>query len=375
MMARSFAEQLTTHLNELSSAPPAVIAEHLVGVHAARVVSPLPIVAARTNDSIKALPVLDFAPDGDLIRVRCMRKTLHILPRALARIAHAATRRYRVRDAARALVVRGLTPDEYELLARRTEQIVAAHGSGTPGILAEHIALKLKLHDQRVAALLLKYCWEAGDLFVWRSPSSWDAERRMIGADATLRAYFAELDAEDAQDQLLGHYFERFGPASVRDASWWSGLSAGAVRRHIAGAGDRYAEYSAPWSPSTLYGIAGRDEAHPRHAIDDLADADRRYTFLGHEDPILKAYFESRGRYVDDVNYDRLYNQIGEARPALVANGHIVGIWQWDRQDRTIATQLFPRYSKLRPDAAAAGDVHTTLLRAAFEQQELAHLA
>ncbi|HEU4905288.1 MAG TPA: crosslink repair DNA glycosylase YcaQ family protein [Solirubrobacterales bacterium] len=360
--ARSFAEQLTTHLAELQAATPTVIAEHLVGIHAARVVSPLPIVAARTNDSARALPVLDFAPSSKLLRVRCMRKTLHILPRPLARLAHAATRRYRVRDAARPLVVHGLTARKFETLADRAVSIVSDHGPATPRELAEQVTQAARLTDHRLATLILRYCWEAGDLFVWRSPSAWDAERRVIGADARLRADFASLEAEDAQDQLLAHYFRRFGPASIRDACWWSGLSRGVVNRHLDSMGDRYLTYSAPWAESALYGLTEHGATTQRHADTDLSESDRRYTFLGHEDPILKAYFETRARYIDKANYSRLYNQIGEARPAIVANGHIVGVWQWDRQARLVTTSVFPQHRALRREVAAAGRTHADLL-------------
>lgn len=360
--ARSFAEQLTTHLAELHTATPIVIAEHLVGVHAARVVSPVPIVAARTNDPARALPVLDFAPSSNLLRVRCMRKTLHILPRPLARLAHVATRRYRVRDAARPLVVRGLSARRIETLSERAVSIVSDHGPATPNEHAEAVARAARLKDQRLATLVLRYCWEAGDLFVWRSPSAWDAERRVIGADAQLRSEFASLEAGDAQDQLLSHYFRRFGPASIRDACWWSGLSRGVVKRHLDSMGDEYTTFGASWSDSALYGLADHIATTQRHADGDLDNPDRRYTFLGHEDPILKAYFETRARYIDKVNYSRLYNQIGEARPAIVANGHIVGVWQWDRRDRVVTTHVFPQYRALRREAATAGRTHAQLL-------------
>lgn len=370
--ARSFAEQLASHLSALQGASPAVIAEHLVGVHAARVVSPLPIVMARTNDSTRALPVLDFAPDRPLLRVRCMRKTLHILPRTLARIAHAATRRYRVRDAARPLVVRGFTAERYEALAEHAVQLVAGHGPATPLEQAHHVSDTLGLDDHRLAALILKYCWEAGDLFVWRSASDWDAERRVLGADANLRTYFARIDEADAQHELLTHYFRRFGPASIRDACWWSGLSRGTVSHHLEAMGNRYAVYDAPWSASKLYGYAGQGATSDRNAATDLVDSDRRYTFLGHEDPILKAYFETRARYVGEANYARLYNQIGEARPAVVVNGHIVGVWHWDRAAQTVLTEMFPQFQGLGREAATAGRGHASLLRTAATRPTLA---
>lgn len=135
--------------------------------------------------------------------------------------------------------------------------------------------------------------------------------------------------------------------------------------------GDRYVTYSAPWSDSALFGLAEHGATTQRHADTDLSDSDRRYTFLGHEDPILKAYFETRGRYIDKANYPRLYNQIGEARPAIVANGHIVGVWQWDRRVKAVTTNVFPRYRALQREVGAASRTHTHLLCEALSQQAL----
>ncbi|HXF31591.1 MAG TPA: crosslink repair DNA glycosylase YcaQ family protein [Solirubrobacterales bacterium] len=362
--ARSFAEQICDQLVDLKSATPAVIAEQLVGVHAARVVSPVPIVAARTNDFSRALSVLDFAPNSQLIRVRCMRKTLHILPRGLASVAHTATRRYRVRDAIRPLVVHGLSVRRYTAAVNLAVKIVGDSGPRPPRELAGELARRSRLGDPRLGAQILKLGWEAGDLFVWRSPSAWDAERRVIGTDAELRHEFAALDAEDAQERLLGHYFRRYGPASVHDAAWWSGLSRGVVLRHLEAREDRYFRFMAPWTKAPLFGMPIHGAETQREPAADL-EMERRYTFLGHEDPILKAYFETRLRYVDEANYNRLYNRIGEARPAIIANGHVVGVWKWDRQTRLVVTSVFPRYRALRKEVVAAGEAHGQLLRSA----------
>ncbi len=64
-------------------------------------------------------------------------------------------------------------------------------------------------------------------------------------------------------------------------------------------------------------------------------------TFLAHEDPSLKGYYETRARYIAREHYRRLFNDIGESRPAILLNGTVVGTWSLDRKANTASASLF----------------------------------
>jgi hypothetical protein len=57
---------------------------------------------------------------------------------------------------------------------------------------------------------------------------------------------------------------------------------------------------------------------------------------LAHEDPALKAYHETRDRYLAGLPQLRAFNQIGEALPTVTVNGVITGTWSWDSRSRDI---------------------------------------
>ena len=68
----------------------------------------------------------------------------------------------------------------------------------------------------------------------------------------------------------------------------------------------------------------------------DKLDAFKKVDFewislLAFEDPSLKGYYESRFRYVDKMNINKLFNQIGEVRASIIHNGNAIGIWQWNK--------------------------------------------
>ena len=60
---------------------------------------------------------------------------------------------------------------------------------------------------------------------------------------------------------------------------------------------------------------------------------------LAHEDVALKAYFESRARYLGSLAPTRVFNPIGEVLPTIVWDGGVIGRWEWDRHRRTVVTR------------------------------------
>lgn len=61
---------------------------------------------------------------------------------------------------------------------------------------------------------------------------------------------------------------------------------------------------------------------------------------LAHEDSALKAYHQTRSRYLADIPQRRAFNQIGEALPTVVVNGMVAGIWTWDNRTCSVRTSV-----------------------------------
>lgn len=61
---------------------------------------------------------------------------------------------------------------------------------------------------------------------------------------------------------------------------------------------------------------------------------------LAHEDVALKAYFETRARYLAGVPAAAAFNQIGEVLPTVLVDGHVHGTWAWNPRTLTAATTL-----------------------------------
>jgi hypothetical protein len=83
-----------------------------------------------------------------------------------------------------------------------------------------------------------------------------------------------------------------------------------------------------------------------RRRLDEFLIADPTpatgINLLAHEDVALKAYHETRQRYLAGLPARRAFNSIGEALPTVLHDGHVIGTWTWDRQRAKVACRLAP---------------------------------
>ncbi len=316
------------------------IADQSLGLHAARLSSPFTTAMARASADHIPAELFDAEQQSLVTTVRCMRKTLHTLPLPLASLAHSATVHFRERDALR-----------FAFNARvDTSTLVAAAASiertlGSEGALS-HRDLEVRLCGNRFSKYAiraaLKVAWERGDLTYRNNSGGWNKERRTFDLTNSLYPDFEiNMDRERATAGLVYHYFDRYGPASVRDVMWWSGLSRSAIVTGMNAAEEGWVSMDNPWSDNLVYMLPSRlkdfyDDKNNRQQLS--------LNFLAHEDVALKAYFETRKRYLGSLASRRIFNQIGEVLPAIMHGGQVAGKWGWDVRNKTILYDVFDEY-------------------------------
>jgi hypothetical protein len=187
----------------------------------------------------------------------------------------------------------------------------------------------------------LKLAWERGELAYLNRSQHWNREDRTFGATAALFPQFEQDgDRSRAAELLIQAYFDRYGPASVRDAVWWSGLSQAQVLAALHNSDRPVTGVKTRWSTSLLYMytdcIATDADDYTSSTVD----------FLAHEDVALKAYFETRGRYMGPWPRQQAFNQIGEVLPTVLLDGQVIGCWAWNKLDRRVTWQAFGRISR-----------------------------
>jgi hypothetical protein len=282
-----------------------------------------------------------------LIRLRVMRGTVFVLTHALAPIAHAATRAMVVNSDRRYLgldsaVYDAVAPTVLRALAGRSLTVAKLRvGLGTDSDLAAVVAL---LSDEgRVARDRPTGSWRS-TTFHYRL---WEE----VFPQVDLAAY----GQEEATRLLLRRYLAVYGPATVGDAAWWTGLGAASVRRALQQLGADVVEVAVAGLPGRFLML--RDDLAALHAQPPMDGP--HVALLPELDPLTMGYKE-RDRYLEPRRRDLVFDRGGNATSTILDDGVIVGVWDvTDQPEPTVRILLFDpgqrRRDQILERASAAG--------------------
>jgi hypothetical protein len=287
--------------------------------------------------------------DRTLVRVWCMRGTVHLVPaRDFAVFVRGCAGRAE-RDA-RWMARRGLPRD---LIERMVEQVTrvfdlpltrneaAARLRGSLGMSkkirlgrgwgkeADVDAFEVDGHTVSLGGIL-GYARIRGNLCAGPPRGN---QGTLVRPDAWLRDWQG-LSVPEAEDELLRVYLRANGPANVSDFAWWTYVTASAARAIW----DRHEEDLAPVAVGGRTAWVLRDDLPAlrrarvrRPAVRLLPSFDA--FLLGHKD---------KGHLVEAKRYKRVYRPQGWLSPAVLVDGRIAGTWSHERKGRRIALRVEP---------------------------------
>jgi hypothetical protein len=190
---------------------------------------------------------------------------------------------------------------------------------------------------QSVVTRVLLVLAAEGRIARGRPRGSWiSGQYRWSLIESWLPGGMAEWSTEAAQAELVRRWLAAFGPGTVADLRWWTGLTAGEVKRALAAVGAVEVD---------LDGVAGLVLA------DDLAPpppAEPWVALLPALDPTVMGW-SGRDWYLGEHG-PTLFDRNGNAGPTVWWDGRIVGGWA-SRKDGEVAVRLL---EDVGADAAAA---------------------
>ena len=270
--------------------------------------------------------------DRTLVRMLGMRRTVFVLEPELAPIVQAActdkiaaNERRRV---AKLVADQGHHHDParwLEQLGAKVEAHLAAVGEAPAKELSATIPeLATKLHlsvgkpyagTTSLGSQLLAVLAAEGRIVRARPLGTWTSSQfRWARTADWLGRPLPAVPADDARARLVGRWLERFGPGTVEDVAWWTGLPLGQVRAALAAAAAVEVELE---DGRTAHVAAGDVERTP--AATPVA------ALLPSLDPTTMGW-KDRSWYLGDHG-PRLFDRNGNGGPTVWWDGRIVGGW------------------------------------------------
>jgi hypothetical protein len=128
--------------------------------------------------------------------------------------------------------------------------------------------------------------------------------------------------AAEATVLLIEHYLARYGPVTLHDVAWWTGLGLGRCRAALNELGSRLARVR----------VLGWDDEHfvQRVDLDRMLHTSRprgpQLSLLADLDPYTMR-FRGRARLLDKVLHNFVYDRSGNATSVVLADVRIAGVW------------------------------------------------
>ena len=347
------------------------IAEGVVALHATDPATVFLSAAARMRSpSVEPLERTLY-DDRKLVRTLCMRRTMFVLPVAMVPVVQAACTDALVAGERRrtlAMLEQNDIPDPDRHLQALEEQALAAievkgeitgaelsklvpalrrqilvgqgtKWEGTIGLTTR--VLFLLSTEQKIVRGRPKGGWTSSQ-YRWSPMSSWLPEPA------------APLAADEARVVLAQRWLRAFGPATVADLKWWSGLTLGQVRKALASLDIE--EVDVDGTPGIVLADDLETTATPEPWVALLPALDS--TTMG---------WQQRGWYPGDHG-KALFDTNGNAGPTVWSDGRIVGGWA-QRRSGEVVFRLLDDVGRATTAAVAAeasrltewlGDVRVT---------------
>jgi hypothetical protein len=148
-----------------------------------------------------------------------------------------------------------------------------------------------------------------------------------------------EIDEDEAKERLLINYLSGYGPASAQDFFYWSGLMAGDTRKTIENvAGSLIEEVEIEGAKGRFWMLKEDFKLLDSISLDEKAPPNLLPKYdsfvLGHKDRtriIISEYMKHVFR-----------SKIGDVAATLLINGHIVGTWRHEKTKISLAITVTP---------------------------------
>lgn len=321
-------------LDETGSAAASLlrIAEDLVGLHAKRPQTPYLSLLARLPGLRPQQVHEALYRRRALLRAHCMRGTVHLLPLSQYETILTATRGQLDGMYRRAFLnLSNKAKIEAEVYA-----LIESRGALSHAEIAR--LLPLTVEERDLYRLLNELCTR-GLLVKATVRGSWRSSiyNYEILERWQPRIPAGETDVERARAALVKWYLTAYGPATLADICWWTGLRQAEVKKAINNSGSLVESLFFEALNQMAWMLAEELEDFENW----IPPGAPQVNLLPGFDPYVMAYIERR-RYIGTENYGRVFKGVaGLIEPVVTCDGEIVGTWKYNAKGDTVPLMIF----------------------------------
>lgn len=335
------ARLMTRHLLAAPATDVTEVAESLVALHATDPATVHLSVAARLRKPVTAEHAL--YEERTLVRMLGMRRTVFVVPAALAPVVQAACADDIARKQRKLLLQHLATAELDTDLDRWLAEVEegafaalckrgAAHAQqladDEPRLRTQILMSQGKPYEARtyVTNRVLFLLAAQGRIVRGRPRGSWlSTQYSWVPADSWLPGGIPALPAEEARVELARRWLRAFGPATVEDLKWWTGWTATQVKKALT-----------VLAPAEV-DIDGRPAIVLPGDVEPVTAPEPAAALLPALDPTPMGWL-GRDWYLG-AHQAELFDRTGNIGPTVWWDGRIVGGWA-QRPDGEIAYRL-----------------------------------
>ncbi len=251
-------------------------------------------------------------------KIRCVRKTVYILPKGMISIAFSATKKMVELTSERYSRYLGVTQKEYSKMSKRVLEVLKG---------GEMTAKEMKnalMTDLNISAILNLMC-DQGLLIRGNPRKGWKSN---IHTYYPFHDYFPDIDLNEPSEGravalLVQYYISSFGPVTEKDIIWWTGLNKTVIQEALK-------EIQQQVIPVEIEGFRDGFIMFPsdRAPKETTPPKNRVVNLLPALDSYLMGYKE-RERYLSYQHYDKVFDRSGNATSTILLDGKAVGVWDF----------------------------------------------
>ena len=303
------------HLLDNSTDDLAQIVRDIGGLHGTIPKTPYLSLFSRTKNFTKQQLDEELYTKRSLGRIRCVRKTVYILPKELLSTAFSATKSMVELTSKQYSQYLGVTKKDYIELSQQILRLLKGRG-----LTAKETKTELGT-DLNVSAVMNLMC-DQGLLIRGNPKSGWKSN---LHTYYLFHDYFPDVNLNQpnkkhAIELLVQYYISSFGPVTENDIIWWTGLTKTLIqdalkKLEVVSVNVEGLEGSF----FLLKSDTALKEVSPRNRVVNLL-------------PALDSYimgFTERKRFLPHQYYNNVFDRSGNAAPTILVDGKVVGVWDF----------------------------------------------